>query len=308
MTTVAVPSSAPVTVAAPLHTILFATDGSPDAALARRAAHDLTCRAHARLVIVGAWNPWAWPAMVPASGEAIQAAWEGAQQEQTELVENEARLAETVGVEVQDTRVEQGYPADVILANATEARADLIVVGSRGRGPVRRLVLGSISEDVVHRSHVPVLVMRGGNAAWPPQRIVVGDDGASDDSAAGVRFALAIGRVLHAPVEVVQVVPPIDLFTHHLARFSEEAAISFVRAALETRVGALAGDGPRPQTLVRIGEAAEELLGAARGDGPALLVTGTHGRGRLQRLRLGSVSTAVIHAAECPVAVVPLQS
>jgi nucleotide-binding universal stress UspA family protein len=59
---------------------------------------------------------------------------------------------------------------------AEELEADLVVMGGRGLGAVKRLVVGSVSEGVVSLAPSPVLVMRGGEGAWPPTRIVVGAD------------------------------------------------------------------------------------------------------------------------------------
>ncbi len=52
-----------------------------------------------------------------------------------------------------------GDPGDGILAAAEAEVADIIVVGTRGRGAVGRL-LGSVSDEVVHRARVPVVVVR----------------------------------------------------------------------------------------------------------------------------------------------------
>ncbi|OAG92994.1 hypothetical protein AYW79_12710 [Ferroacidibacillus organovorans] len=53
-----------------------------------------------------------------------------------------------------------GYPATVICEIAKERSADLIVMGSHGRGTLDRLLIGSVSHGVLNRSHVPVLVVR----------------------------------------------------------------------------------------------------------------------------------------------------
>lgn len=72
----------------------------------------------------------------------------------------------TQGMDVSTALAETGrslpHVADVILSEARRWGADLIVVGSHGRGGVRRLVLGSVAERVVHRSAVPVLVVHAG--------------------------------------------------------------------------------------------------------------------------------------------------
>ena len=59
-----------------------------------------------------------------------------------------------------ETEILEGSPADKILEVATARGADLIVIGSRGRGAITGTILGSVSSDVVHRSDRPVLVAR----------------------------------------------------------------------------------------------------------------------------------------------------
>src|SRR3712207_2674630 len=60
-----------------------------------------------------------------------------------------------------------GTPVDAILDLGEEIGADLIVMGSRGHGPLGRLILGSVSEGVVHHAPCPVLVLRGGPKPGP---------------------------------------------------------------------------------------------------------------------------------------------
>lgn len=57
-------------------------------------------------------------------------------------------------------RVERGVPGEVICEVAAEERADLIVVGSHGKGVIRRVLLGSVSYHVLHHAPCPVLVVR----------------------------------------------------------------------------------------------------------------------------------------------------
>ena len=58
------------------------------------------------------------------------------------------------------TRIEWGEPGSVICAVAAEEHADLIVVGSHGKGVLRRVLLGSVSHHVLHHAPCPVLVVR----------------------------------------------------------------------------------------------------------------------------------------------------
>lgn len=65
----------------------------------------------------------------------------------------------------------EGSPPDAILDVAKTHAADLIVVGSRGRGGVTGAVLGSVSSDLVHRADRPVLVARRGARGRPAERL-----------------------------------------------------------------------------------------------------------------------------------------
>ena len=73
-------------------------------------------------------------------------------------------------------------------------------------GPVKRLVMGSVSEGVVHHTRCPVLVLRGGQAAWPLSRVVIGDDG-SDDAGKAAHLAAKIGKPFGTTALLLQAYP-----------------------------------------------------------------------------------------------------
>ena len=64
------------------------------------------------------------------------------------------------GGEITETHARVGYPEAEIVDLAEEMRAGLIVIGSRGLGPLRRALMGSVSDSVVRHAHCPVLVVR----------------------------------------------------------------------------------------------------------------------------------------------------
>jgi nucleotide-binding universal stress UspA family protein len=65
-----------------------------------------------------------------------------------------------VGGEVTGTHAAIGRPDAEIVRHAEELAAGLIVLGSRGLGPLRRAAMGSVSDSVVRHAHGPVLVVR----------------------------------------------------------------------------------------------------------------------------------------------------
>ncbi|MEM1925461.1 MAG: universal stress protein [Pyrobaculum sp.] len=76
------------------------------------------------------------------------------------IVDEAARQISDMGVSVAETEVRSGNPPTEILNYAEEREVDLIVMGSRGLSAIQRLVLGSVSQTVVSRARVPVLVVR----------------------------------------------------------------------------------------------------------------------------------------------------
>src|SRR5215204_4576701 len=169
--------------------ILLATDGSEDAALAARAAADLSEKAGSELHLVHVlprFPRYAYPGVTPQVYSRV-------------LLEEQVKGIGARGARVAESHTRRGPIADEILDLAEELGADLIVVGSRGLGPVRGLLLGSVSGGIVHGATSPVLVLRGGENAWPPNRIVVGDDGSEEAKGAGV-LAARIAKLLDAGV------------------------------------------------------------------------------------------------------------
>src|SRR5918997_1526532 len=138
--------------------ILLATDGSEDAELAARVAADLTKRTAAELHLSHAWRPlpyYAYPSLAPE--EYHPPYEEGAKR----LLDEQVARIERAGATVTESHLMTGRPAEAIVDLGEEIDAGLIVVGSRGHGPVGRLVMGSVSEGVVHHAPCPVLVVRG---------------------------------------------------------------------------------------------------------------------------------------------------
>jgi nucleotide-binding universal stress UspA family protein len=184
-----------------------------------------------------------------------------------------------------------------------------VVLGSRGAGWLKRLVTGSVSEGVVRGAPCPVLVVRA-TAAWPPTRIVVGDDGSGPATRAG-ELAAELARLFGARILLVRAYenPPEPVGGWGARERRElDADLSRDRRTLEKRAGHLAALA-RSRTDSRMIEtkpAPGVSSVAARDDRDGtLLAVGSRGLGVLGRAVSGSVSTHALRAARGPVLVVP---
>jgi nucleotide-binding universal stress UspA family protein len=142
------------------HDILVAVDGSAHARAAVREAADIAQAQKARLTLIGAYSSLLpWPAMLPVglTQETIDQVVDAARSIARAALDEAAALVPD-GVEARTLCVDE-RPADAILAELDGGGHDLVVVGSRGRGDVASLVLGSVSHRIVHESRVPVLVV-----------------------------------------------------------------------------------------------------------------------------------------------------
>ncbi len=281
--------------------ILLATDGSGDARLAARAAADLSDKTGAELHIIHAWQYVPNPVLDP----------EHYEEEAKRLLQEQTELVASAGATVTETHLTMAPPVDAILGLSEEIGADLVVVGSQGHGPIERLLLGSVSEGVVHHATRPVLVLRGEQGSWPPERVVIGDDGSEVAKKAG-EMAASIGDLFGARDVLVRAYPELRE-TDLVGRTSDPRAVDEALHRAEQELNERAEElgrlrtGRRPETEIAAGDAAEALLDKAREgeEARALIAVGSRGLGLARRLRLGSVSTEVLRAAGGPVLIYP---
>lgn len=135
--------------------IVLAVDGSEPSLRAAEVAGRLAAFVRGRLCVVVAFDPVPDVLGRPYWEEAVSKRLEEAQ---SVLEMALARLPEPDGVDL-DTEVLQGSPAEVILTVAREHKADLIVMGARGRGGLAALLLGSQAQKVVAHAPCPVLLV-----------------------------------------------------------------------------------------------------------------------------------------------------
>jgi nucleotide-binding universal stress UspA family protein len=288
--------------------ILLATDGSEDAALATRAAVDLCNKTDSELHVVHAWRfvaPYsAYPSGILKNYTRLN------EQAAQELLARQVSRIEEIGGTVTEALLREGSPTDEILSLGEELQPGLIVIGSRGLGSVGSLLVGSVSEGVVHHASWPVLVVRGGQEAWPPQRIVIADDGSDPAKRAG-ELAGEIGKLFGSDTILVRAyedpTEPIGGWSAQDRRKLDEALLREERA-LEERANeleAIGGSRPERRLIETEPTLAMLLVAEEKEEEKALIALGSRGLGAAQRVMLGSVSTKILRVARGPVLVCP---
>lgn len=216
-------------------------------------------------------------------------------------------------------RVAEGFPASEICQAIDQEGIDLAVLGTRGLSGFSRFLLGSVSEEVLHRAACSVLIVRE-NPRWAkpgrkrPMRIVGAVD-ASPEARAGGTFVQDLGVPGPAQLTLVHVIETNDSLMYriltergsekakearHLIRQQKEAALQHVQEvehALRTR---------QMQVRHRVveGHPASEILRIADRQRADLVVAGSTGETGGKRWLVGSVSRRLAHYASCSVLVV----
>jgi nucleotide-binding universal stress UspA family protein len=194
--------------------------------------------------------------------------------------------------------LEIGSPAEVVVSMAREQKADLIVMGARGLGPIKERLFGSVSHNILTLASCATLIVHGPVKAM--KQILLPLQGPADAEAA-VRFLQL--KPFHEAVEVtlLTVLPsteppgPGDAATAY-AEILEKQADSIKGTA--ERLRAL---GYQAQAVAVVGEPATTILHEAITRCSDLILMGSRGRQGIARLVLGSVSHAVLHKMPCPV-------
>jgi nucleotide-binding universal stress UspA family protein len=197
--------------------------------------------------------------------------------------------AQAAGLPVKTILLE-GLPADVILAQATALRPDLIAMGTHGRRGFDRWLMGSTAERVVRLSKVPVLVASAQPHVQPVRiRGVLCPLGFAAGSET-LAFASALASHCRSALTVVHVL--------------DGSAGPWLERRARERLLASAGAGPaslQTEVLVRTGHPSREILRAAQERGADIIVMGVHDRLPSGRCVLGSTGDHVLREATCAV-------
>ncbi len=147
-----------------MQTILVATDFSIASVQAARTVLPIAKALGAKVILAHAFSPGIHArshAVAPRSGPFVpflEAEAELQMEESMQLTQLWAEPLRSHGLEV-STHAAQGDPSDVVLEAAKQHGADLIVIGRRGHGGLRRSLLGSTSKQISERADVPVMLV-----------------------------------------------------------------------------------------------------------------------------------------------------
>jgi nucleotide-binding universal stress UspA family protein len=146
--------------------ILVAVDGSEGSRRASEVAMDLAKKLDAELFVLhvfrGILSMWPmFPSLPAPSGEAVDTYEADVRKAALELVGKIVSMAEKTGVKAKpQTSETAGSVVQAITDFAAGEKIDLIVMGTRGMGGFKKMLLGSVSSGVVTHAHCPVLVVR----------------------------------------------------------------------------------------------------------------------------------------------------
>ncbi|MEJ7803327.1 MAG: universal stress protein [Candidatus Limnocylindria bacterium] len=289
--------------------VLLALDGSAPSLVARDLVVDLSWPAGTALHLLAAYQlPVDWTAGMGSTSD-----WIG-DTESTMRDQLEDELRALAGPFIQHgldvkRHVLRGRAAGTINDLAAEIGADIIVTGSRGRGQLRSMLLGSVADEVAADASCSVLVARGPSVS----RLLVATDGSAGAKVIPEQLE-RWGSFRNCLADAVAVSIPdspafelmVGLYTlgdERLAGKRRELRSRY-QADADTMAERLTAIGIPTTAHLRGGDPAREILATAEDQGADLIVIGSRGLGGLARLLLGSVARKVLIHAHCSVLIV----
>jgi nucleotide-binding universal stress UspA family protein len=279
---------------------LVAVDGSDNA---YEAVHALKYLARSeQLTLLHALNvprP-AYPMMLPEVAEEIYKTLEQTMREDGERLLNRVQSLLPMHAGPSTKHLRMGSPAETIVSMAEEQKADLIVMGARGLGPVKERLLGSVSHRILTLAHCATLIVNGPVKSM--KQILLPLQGPSDAEAA-IRFLQL--KPFHDAVEftLLTVLPSTEPpWPGNAAAAAASTEILEKQAeSIESVAERLRAIGYQAHGVAVVGTPSTMILQEATTLRSDLILMGTRGRQGITRFVLGSVSHAVLHKTPCPV-------
>lgn len=281
--------------------IVVGLDGSENSRIALHWAAEVAHALELRLRVVQAWQ---YPSDAILSLGRLELPSPDKMEEQ--LVAQLGEFVETeVGLDAVPTAIEVARgPAADVLQHATKRNTRMAVVGSRGLGGFKGLLLGSVSRQLVEHATCAVAIV-GPTVPVEPLRIetiVVGLDGSAHASRA-LGFAAELAPRFGAEIVVAHAVP--QATGDHRLIGDPRRHLDVRRDLVAEWCGPLREADLEHRIAVVEGDARTALLQVGHDHDADLLVVGSRGLGPVAKLVLGSVASSLAHHRELPLVIVP---
>jgi len=285
--------------------VLLATDGSADSRRATRWLREFAPSADIRVTVLAV----ATLTDPPRDSQTMRELRESVATEASGAAESAAKILGRRWPDVETLTMEGDARVEIVRA-AEARRADMLALGARGLGRLKRFFAGSTSLAAARYAPCPVAIIRG--RPRPVGRALVAIDG-SEGSRAAVRFLSLFELVRDARVSLLHVLPGPGLpgprrgvasLTDQQARDDRRKQQADGRDMLADAAALLGGTRYPVERLVVDGDPARQIVSMALRRNVDLVALGARGLRTLGRLLLGSVSETVLHHAGRPVVIV----
>ena len=283
--------------------IVVATDGSATSSEAVRFGATLAKALGGRLTLVhvvpaeaGRLAPFIRETCPPRERRAAEALLRSAQAEAAKWGSQAA------------VRMAVGRPAEAILRVVREVRADMLVVGTRGRKGVARMFLGSVAEALAKVAPCPVAVVREFHQASTGIAPLLAPTDFSEGAADAARTAARLARRLGIRLVLLHILPEVVARRGDDPKATRRAELKLRREAenrLRAVIETLDLDSGQGESMLMTGVDVAGIVHVAQKIHAGCIVMGTRGLTGLPRVLLGSVTDQVLRQARCPVLVVP---
>jgi nucleotide-binding universal stress UspA family protein len=290
-----------------IKTILVPVDFSPPSTVAVNYGISLARKFRAKLTLLHVIEPaTALTYAFPTESEKV---------EEARFERAERMLAAMVGPEDQDDlnlrlAVTIGGIEPEIIAAIHETRADVVVMGTHGRGLLRRSLTGSVTQALLRKVDVPILTVCHVGRPLAFKRILFATD-VSQPSVKDFEFVLEFAKAIDADVVAAHVIekrPPVTYETPEIAAaFDAERsrALEETRIAFESIESIARAKGVRFEPVIAEGIPAEAIVRIADEQEADFIILEIRKKGRLERALLGTTAEQVVRDAHIPVLSVP---
>jgi nucleotide-binding universal stress UspA family protein len=218
-----------------------------------------------------------------------------------------SRQLEKIPTHIKNVKFESrsGSPADVVLTEAQKADVDLVVIGHDSNKGLAEIFLGGVTESLVHKSSKTILVAKEEKAAAPKTIAIAYDFTHMSDEA--LRWAKSLAKANGSVIHLINVVPCYyqgyqaahtmhNNFNQALEEMIKESVVK-INEKLSKKAEELKAEGYNVVTetiLDKEGSISDKILSYLKDKKIDLLCMGSHGRGKIAKLFLGSVANKMI--------------